>query len=114
MKLRHEQELNSCGGCLQVEFNKAALSLSDALPGDKKQAMNRLLKVRPSVHMHSPAHAETVSAKGMDLITLSTLHLTRRAIVMADRQQTGDGAGTCQRMDLPLLCCEPAARNAYQ
>ena len=31
--------------CLQVEFNKAALSLSDALPGDKKAAMNRLLKV---------------------------------------------------------------------
>jgi len=30
---------------LQVEFNKAALSLSDALPGDKKAAMNRLLKV---------------------------------------------------------------------
>ena len=47
-------------------------------------AMNRLLKVRPSVHTHSPAHAETVSAEGMDLITLSTLHSTRRAIVMAD------------------------------
>ena len=31
--------------CPQVEFNKAALSLSDALPGDKKAAMNRLLKV---------------------------------------------------------------------
>lgn len=30
---------------VQVEFNKAALSLSDALPGDKKAAMNRLLKV---------------------------------------------------------------------
>ena len=39
--------------CLQVEFNKAALSLSDALPGDKKAAMNRLLKVRPFCSLHA-------------------------------------------------------------
>ena len=32
--------------CLQVEFNKAALSLADAFPADqKKAALNRLLKV---------------------------------------------------------------------
>ena len=36
-----------------MEFNKAALSLSDALPGDKKLAMNRLLKVRPATHQPS-------------------------------------------------------------
>ncbi len=32
---------------LQVEFNKAALSLSDSIPADqKKAALNRLLKVQ--------------------------------------------------------------------
>lgn len=32
---------------LQVEFNKAALSLSDSIAADqKKAALNRLLKVR--------------------------------------------------------------------
>lgn len=34
----------------QVEFNKAALSLSDSIPGDqKKAALNRLLKVRQNI-----------------------------------------------------------------
>lgn len=34
---------------LQVEFNKAALSLSDAIPTDqRKAALNRLLKARPA------------------------------------------------------------------
>ena len=37
-------------GCMpQVEFNKAALSLSDAIPTDqRKAALNRLLKARPA------------------------------------------------------------------
>ena len=35
------------GPPLQVEFNKAALSLADAFPADqKKAALNRLLKAR--------------------------------------------------------------------
>jgi hypothetical protein len=37
-----------CGRAAQVEFNKAALSLSDAIPADgRKAALNRLLKARP-------------------------------------------------------------------
>lgn len=43
-----------------MEFNKAALSLSDALPGDKKLAMNRLLKVSPSTLVGSPSTREIV------------------------------------------------------
>jgi len=38
------------GAVLQVEFNEAALSLSDSIPADqKKAALNRLLKV----HFHA-------------------------------------------------------------
>ena len=37
---------------VQVEFNKAALSLSDAIPADgRKAALNRLLKVQSSLSM---------------------------------------------------------------
>jgi len=36
-----------------VEFNKAALSLSDNIAADqKKAALNRLLKVRPCAPLH--------------------------------------------------------------
>ena len=39
---------------VQVEFNKAALSLSDSISADqKKAALNRLLKVRPHAHVHA-------------------------------------------------------------
>ena len=48
-----------------MEFNKAALSLSDALPGDKKLAMNRLLKVRPCLYGGSPSMWENSLWRGM-------------------------------------------------
>ena len=46
-RLQRPQKNASWGCVLQVEFNKAALSLSDAIPTDqRKAALNRLLKAR--------------------------------------------------------------------
>lgn len=63
---------------LQVEFNKAALSLSDSIPGEqKKAALNRLLKVGTSCKglstprfggfscsMHQPVSCQTFPSAG--------------------------------------------------
>ena len=47
----HIRECRVMLSAVQVEFNKAALSLSDALSSDQRQsALNRLLKVRPALH----------------------------------------------------------------
>ena len=43
------ESLGRVVGWVQVEFNKAALSLSDAIPTEqRKAALNRLLKVCPA------------------------------------------------------------------
>lgn len=42
----------TCLAHAQVEFNKAALSLSDAIPADgRKAALNRLLKVGRTINI---------------------------------------------------------------
>ena len=54
---------------MQVEFNKAALSLSDALSSDQRQgALNRLLKARsllacdpPAMHALYSVHASSLA-----------------------------------------------------
>lgn len=64
-------------GMLQVEFNKAALSLSDSIPADqKKAALNRLLKVRMQNRLMNICNWYTSTSQSAVIRSPISFHVT--------------------------------------